>query len=64
MVYEDKESGVVFHFSSTDWVLIVVPPHADGEGTEIQIPIGSLSRFLMYLDSKRLLPGEHDWSSD
>jgi len=51
--YEDKESGVVFHYdlrtTKTNWIEIVVPPDAEGDGTSIMIPFYALFRFFFHL---------------
>jgi hypothetical protein len=45
--YTDEESGIIFHYSPdmNEWIEIVVPPGADGDGTSIAIPPGALVRF-------------------
>jgi hypothetical protein len=46
--YEDK-TGIVFHYNSdlSGHLTIVVPPEADGEGTQIVIPAESVLRFIV-----------------
>lgn len=46
--YEDK-TGIVFHYNSdlSGHLTIVVPPEADGEGTQIVIPAESVLRFVV-----------------
>jgi|SRR5210317_1524525 len=52
LAYEDEKSKIVFHYDlgvHPNFVEIVVPPDAEGDGTYIAIPFDSVFRFVLHV---------------